>query len=173
MKKGKHKMKKNKINILKELIQNDKNWRNYLSSKTTNIVEKLIETNNVMETSRITNSLYITIHSNLIKAIDRITKKETTFKREGRTSLSIKLFELMEGVEDWETYVTPEEAKIAKCFKEQKNFYEVSRRLNLKPSNVASALYGNTQRFGVITKLKNKIVQKKRFIKKEVKHNEF
>jgi len=167
MKKSGEKFGKKTLELF-DLIEIDRDWEKYLNEKTCSVIKTLLRTRSMKETMEEHNMIYITVRSNILKAIERIKNKDTTFYREGKTNFAQELFHLIDNVEDWEQYVTPEEARIAKEFRELKNHYMVARKLHIKPSNVASALYGNTQRFGVITKIKNKIPQKKRFIKKEV-----
>lgn len=149
----------NKVNELFHLLDTVEDWDKYVTRKTASVVRTLQKTQSMNETMAEFNMKYVTVRSHVLRAIERITKRDTVFKREGKSQQSQELFELMDTVEDWEVYVTDNEADLAKQFRDIKNFYELGRMLNLAPSNIAGTLYGTTQKIGVIAKIKSKIPQ--------------
>lgn len=145
-----------------ELMDTVENWEQYLTEDTADIVKHLRITESVVETAEHFELKYPTVHANILRAIDRIKNKRTDFKRGGKTKQARELFELMDKVENWKEFVTDYEAFLAEQYRKVKNFYELGRILDLKPSNIATTLYGSTQKIGVIGKIKEGIPQTQR-----------
>jgi DNA-binding CsgD family transcriptional regulator len=141
-----------KIKNLFELINQEKNWEQYVSEKTALIVKTLYKNMNMTETLEELEIKYPTARAHILRALDRIENHKLDYLHKGQSEQAQKLFKLMNS-EDWETVLTDNEVLLAKNFKELKNFYEVSRKLNVKPGNIAATLYGSTQKLGVIFKL--------------------
>jgi hypothetical protein len=151
-----------KVNELFDIIESTPDWDKYVTRKTAAVIRTLIKTQSMTDTMNEFNMKYITVRSHILKAIERISKKDTEFTRDGQSKQAKELFELMETIPNWTEYVTFHEAEIALCYKDVKNFYEVGRRLGLKPGNIAGTLYGTTQKIGVIAKIKSRIPQTER-----------
>lgn len=150
-----------KTRDLLNLIEVTPDWEQYVTDKTAEVVKKVHGNQSMKETIDELDMKYTTVRSHLLKAYDRISEKRTDFRRGGKSDLATELFELM-NVEDWETFVTPYEAELAKQYKEVKNFYELGRKLNISPGNIAGTLYGTTQKIGVIGKIKERLPQVER-----------
>lgn len=151
-----------KVNELFKLVELNPEWDKYVTRKTAAVVRTLIKTQSMTDTMNEFDMKYITVRAHILRAIERISNKDTEFKREGRSKQAKELFELMSTVPDWKIYVTDHEAELAEQFRDVKNFYELSRRIGLKPGNIAGTLYGTTQKIGVIAKIKSRIPQTER-----------
>ncbi|AEO93775.1 gp517 [Bacillus phage G] len=150
-----------------DLMEKTPDWEKYVSEKTGEIITFLKETQSMKETEDFFGEggepmPYITIRSHILKAIDRIKHKKTTFRQGGRSAKSKELFRLMEITPNWEEYVTHYEAELAKKYREVKSFSKLGEELNIAPSNIAGTLYGSTQKLGVIGKIKEGVPQSER-----------
>lgn len=145
-----------------KLIESNPDWEKYVTDNTAEIVKYVKKSQSMQETMQEFDMKYTTVRSHILRASDRIKNKRTDFRHEGRSKLARELFNLMDNVNNWEQYVTTYEAELAKKFKEEKNFYEMGRKLNISPGNIAGTLYGTTQKVGVIGKIKERRLQSDR-----------
>jgi hypothetical protein len=163
-----------KIREVFELMENTPDWEKYVTEKTANVVKYLKESQSMIDTEKKFSMKYITVRSHVLRAGERIKSRDSEFKHEGKSKLAKELFELMDTVENWEQYVTPYEAELAKKFKEVCNFYKLSTLLGMDKivldkngkekiisgaGNIAGTLYGTTQKIGVIGKIKERRLQ--------------
>jgi DNA-binding NarL/FixJ family response regulator len=143
-----------KVNKLFNLIDETDNWERYVSNKTVRIIKTLRKNQSMKDTLRELDMKYTTARAHLVRAIKRIKNKKTKYLRKGQSKKAQQLFELMETTSNWKEPLTDREVKLANFFKRYKNFHKVGRKLSLAPSNIAGTLYGNSQKLGVIGKLK-------------------
>jgi hypothetical protein len=154
-----------KIRALFELIENTENWEQYVTDETAEVVKYVYDVQSIKIAESGLNMLGVTIRAHLLRALDRITDKNTEFKHGGKSELAQELFNLMDTVPNWEKYVTEYEALLAKTFREVRNFYKLAEVLGLNKvnaegkvisgaGNIAGTLYGTTQKMGVIGKIK-------------------
>ena len=141
-----------KVKELFELIEKNHDWEKYVSDKTKLVVKTLYKNQNMTNTLEELDMKYITARSHIIRAVDRIKEKKTDYLRQGQSKQAQKLFKLMEE-ENWQEGLTENEIKLAEAFKKHKSFYEVGRKFDIAPSNVAMTLYGSNQKLGVISKI--------------------
>lgn len=151
-----------KTRDLLNLIEKTPDWEQYVTDKTAEVVKKISDNQSMQGTMDEMNMKYTTVRSHLLRAYDRISEKRTDFRRGGKSDLAQELFDLMDNVSEWEIYVTPYEAELAKQFRDVRNFYELGRQLGISPGNIAGTLYGTTQKVGVIGKIKEKLPQAER-----------
>ena len=154
-----------KIQELFSLMETVKDWEQYVPLESIKIVKKLYELKNMTETTGFFNMKYVTVREHALRASRRIKEKKLDYLRDGRSTLALRLFGLMEQ-EDWRDGLTEYEVKLAEKFHEVKNFYELGRQLDLVPGNIAATLYGSTQKLGVINKIEKhfKQIQKSKAI---------
>lgn len=141
-----------KLNELCILIENNKNWKDYVEEKNIYLLENYYQNRDINKVLTDGNISYGNFKAKALTSIDRIKNKNTNRIRNGKSEKAKKLLELLE-LDNWTSVLTEREIKYAKLFKDHKNFYSVGRMLNVNPSNVAGALYGTNQRKGVISKL--------------------
>ena len=142
-----------KIKELFKLIETTPEWEKYVAEKTATIVKLLYEKKSMNDTLEILDMKYTTARAHITRAVDRIKEKKLDYLRDGQSELAQRLLNLMEQP-DWDKNLTDHEKLLATKFKEKKNFYDVGRELKMTPGNIAATLYGNTQKLGVITKIK-------------------
>lgn len=145
-----------------DLINEQEDWEKYLTPATVKTVKTIYETQSMNETCEILNMKYVTVRSHLIKAVDRISNKRTNFRRGGKSEHAQELFDLMDSVENWKSFVTDQEAMLAIKYREVKNFNELGRQLGLAASNIYNTIFGNTRLIGVVGKIKQGLPQSER-----------
>lgn len=146
-----------KIHELLSIVDNTKDWKNYVSEQTVTIINTVQEKNNIIEVLEELDMKYTTAHAHLIRAIKRIQEKDVEFLRDGKSPNAQKLFELMNN-KGWKKNLTVKEVQITESFKKHKNFYDCGKELKIAPSNVAAILYGNKQKKGVIKKIEEYVM---------------
>lgn len=146
----------NKVHDLFNLIETVDDWEKYVSSKTEEIVKTLYKTKVIKDSMDELGLKYSTIRSHLMRARERIKDRRVDYLRNGESKMSQQLFSLME-IKGWQKNLTDHEILLAKEYKKEKNFYQVARKLGLTPGNIAGTLYGNTQKLGVIEKIKEQL----------------
>lgn len=151
-----------KVNELFELIEKNPDWDKYVTNSTAAIIRTLIKTQSMQDTMNEFDMKYVTVRANILRAIERISNKDTQFKREGKSKQAQVLFDLMDSTPDWKDFVTDHEAELAEHFRDIRNFYKLGRITGLAPGNIAGTLYGTTQKIGVIAKIKSRIPQTER-----------
>lgn len=166
-----------KMRRLFELIETVEDWEQYVTEETAEIVKYVYDVQSMKVAESGLSMKAPTIRAHLLRAMDRISEKNTTFKHGGKSELAQELFALMDEVPNWEEYVTEYEAMLAKTFREVKNFYKLSEIFGLDKfvtgddgkekkisggGNIAGTLYGTTQKVGVIGKIKEARLQSDR-----------
>lgn len=142
-----------KMKELIKLIEEDSNWNKYVDSSTEKLINDLLEYKNmsiIMEKHKMT---YGNLRAKYMVALRRISEKDTTKIRGGKSNKAIHLFKLIDSIPNWKEPLTENEILYIEKFKELKNFYAVSRELNVPPSNIVGAIYGTKQRVGAVRKI--------------------
>lgn len=142
-----------KVQELITLVENYKNWEEYVSEDCQILIKTIIKNKNVSDSLKELNIKYSTARARLIRSINRIKNKNTSFMRNAKTIKAKELILLTEK-DGWQNNLTNYEIMIVKEFKQVKNLHETGRRLNMSPSNVYATLYGNSQKQGVLNKIK-------------------
>lgn len=142
-----------KIKELIKIVNETEDWKDYVEPDTIKLINELLEIQNMSEIIKINDISYTNLRAKYIAALDRIKAKNSTGIRKGKSYKAKKLFELVETTDGWQTALTDREILYVDTFKKYKNFYEVGRRLDVSPSNVAGTLYGTNQREGVTNKI--------------------
>ena len=142
-----------KMKELCDVVAADPNWRDYVEGSTVALIEDLFTIQNLTAVANKHNLTYTNIRAKYIVALERIKNKKTDKIRNGKSDKAKHLLELLEDTKDWTVPLTDREITYATLFKEHKNFYEVGRILQTKPSNIAGTLYGTSQRLGVVGKI--------------------
>lgn len=150
-----------KVKELFQLVESTPDWEQYVSEQTATVVKTLYKNKNMTETLEELDMKYTTVRAHLLRAIERIETQKKNYLREGQSEQAQQLLTLMDKP-DWKVGLTENEINLAETFKKVRNFYEVGRMLNIKPSNVAITLYGSNQKLGVV----GKIQKRQRFLKK-------
>lgn len=151
-----------KLIELHQVIDETPEWEQYVSKKTAEVVNYVIESQSTDDAMKHFDMKYTTVRSHLLRALERVSTKKTDFKRYGKSEQATELFDLMDNTPNWKEYVTDNEVFLAEEFKKVRNFYELGRMLDLAPSNIAGTLYGTTQKIGVVGKIKQKLPQTER-----------
>lgn len=144
-----------KMKELCEVVAAEPNWREYVEEGTVELIEDLFVIQNLSLVIEKHDLNYPNIRAKYLTALDRIKSKNTSKIRNGKSDKAKKLLDLIDGSDDWKTPLTDKEILLADLFRKHKNFYEVGRILDIKPSNVAGTLYGTSQRKGVINKIES------------------
>lgn len=142
-----------KTKELISLVENNEDWKEYVSEDCQILIKTLIKNKNMTDTLEELNIKYPTARARIVRSIDRIKSKNTSFMRNGKSKQAKELISLTEQ-DGWEKNLTNHEIKIVKEFKRLKNLYATGRELNISPSNVYGILYGNSQKQGIINKIK-------------------
>ena len=145
-----------KVKKLFILIENIDNWEKYVAPSTVKVVKTVYELKNMTEALEKLDMKYTTARAHLMRALERIDKKKLDHLRNGLSSKALELFSLM-NTDNWKDGLTDREIEMAETFRETKSFYEAARKLSISPSVVSITLYGNTQKVGVLKKIKNKL----------------
>lgn len=146
-----------KMKELCEVVAMEPNWRDYVEGNTVTLIEDLFTIQNLKAVSEKHDLTYTNIRAKYLVALDRIKAKKTDRIRNGKSDKAQHLLRLLETTDEWQLPLTEREIVYAELFKKHKNFYEVGRILNTQPSNVAGALYGTSQRLGVVGKIEKYI----------------
>lgn len=142
-----------KMKELCDVVATEPNWRDYVESNTITLIEDLFTIQNLKVVSEKHNLSYSNIRAKYLVALERIKAKKTDRIRNGKSDKAQHLLRLLESTSEWQLPLTEREIAYAELFKKHKNFYEVGRILDVKPSNVAGTLYGTNQRLGVVGKI--------------------
>ena len=142
-----------KTRELIELVEQTLNWEEYVSEDCQVLIKTLIKNKNMTNTLEELDIKYPTARARIIRSIDRIKSKNTSFMRNARSEKAQELISLTEK-NGWENNLTAYEVTLVKEFKQLKNLYATGRKLNIKPSNVYGMLYGNSQKQGILNKIK-------------------
>ena len=142
-----------KTRELIELVEQTLNWEEYVSEDCQVLIKTLIKNKNMTNTLEELDIKYPTARARIIRSIDRIKSKNTSFMRNARSEIAQELISLTEK-NGWENNLTAYEVILVKEFKQLKNLYATGRKLNIKPSNVYGMLYGNSQKQGILNKIK-------------------
>ena len=142
-----------KTRELIELVEQTLNWEEYVSEDCQVLIKTLIKNKNMTNTLEELDIKYPTARARIIRSIDRIKSKNTSFMRNARSEKAQELISLTEK-NGWENNLTTYEIILVKEFKQLKNLYATGRKLNIKPSNVYGMLYGNSQKQGILNKIK-------------------
>lgn len=142
-----------KTRELLDLVEKNNDWEKYVSDDCKVLIKVLMKNKNMTDTLEELNLKYPTARARILRSIERIKNKNTSFMRNGKSENSQELLSLV-SKKGWEKNLTDYEIKIVKEFKVNKNFYKTGRMLNIQPSNVYGILYGNSQKKGVINKIK-------------------
>ena len=142
-----------KMKELIELAENTKDWEQYVEPHTIKLINDLLECKNISMVMDKNKIKYTNLRSKYLNAAKRIKEKNTTGIRAGKSTKAQKLLNLIGSTPNWKDALTEKEISYVISFEKYKNFYEVGRQLNVKPSNVAGTLYGTKQKTGVIEKI--------------------
>ena len=142
-----------KMKQLIKTINDTENWKDFVEPKTIELIEDLFLMQNITEIMIKHNISYNNLRAKYLIALNRITNKNSTGIRQGKSTKATKLFDLINTTNDWESVLTDREIQYVNEFKKIKNFYEVGRELGVSPSNIAGTLYGTNQREGVTSKI--------------------
>lgn len=144
-----------KTEELLDIMECTPEWGNYVTNKAKLVLTTLYKTKSMSDTLVELNMKYNTARSHMIRGLERIKNKKKNHLRNGRSEKAEELFNLMEN-KNWKNNLTVKEIELAELFRQHKNFYRIAEIKDLSPGNIAGTLYGNSQKPGVVGKIKSK-----------------
>lgn len=142
-----------KMKELIKVVNETEGWEEYVEDNTVILINDLLIIQNLGAIMIKHDISYTNLRAKYIVASERIKTQNNSRIRFGKSGKARQLLDLVSSTPDWMKALTDREITYVNAFQKFKSFYEVGRKLDVKPSNVAGTLYGTNQRVGVIGKI--------------------